>query len=104
MSNQPPEIIARYEVLFAVRTGVTVLLPKNPVFDGGIESPPSFTLSPGNPRDLLITGPAGTAILKDLQKDYLDEAIERGFIMFYETKDDEVIRCTPCGYRKQVPE
>jgi hypothetical protein len=100
MANQAPEIIARYEVLFAVRTGVTILMPKISVLDGGIEQPASFRISPDNPRDLVIDAGGHTAILKNLQKDYLDEAIERGFLMFYETRDDEVIRCTPCSYRK----
>ena len=99
MANQAPDIISRYEVLFAVRTGITVLMPKVTALDGGIEHPPSFHISPDNPRDLVITG-ASQAILKNFQKDHIDEAIDRGFIMFYETKDDEVIRCTPCSFRK----
>jgi hypothetical protein len=100
MTNQNPVIIARYEVLFAVRTGITILMPRIPVLDGGIEQHASFRISGENPRDLVIDGAGGTAILKNFQKDYLDEAIERGFIMFYETKDDEVVRCTHCSFRK----
>lgn len=100
MANQTPVIISKYEVLFAVRTGITVLMPKIHALDGGIEQAPTFRISPDNPRDVLIEGVAGSAVLKNLQKDHIDEALERGFIMFYETKDDEVIRCTPCGFRK----
>jgi hypothetical protein len=100
MANQAPHIISKYEVLFAVRTGITILMPSIPTLGGGIEQAATFRISPDNPRDLLIESCGQTAILKDMQKDYLDEAIERGFIMFYETKDDEVIRCTPCSYRK----
>lgn len=100
MANQAPEVISRYEVLFAVRTGITILMPKIAALDGGIEQPASFRISPDNPRDIVIESAGNRAVLKNLQKDYLDEAIERGFIMFYETRDDEVIRCTPCNYNK----
>lgn len=93
------EIISNYEVVFAVRTGVTILMPRLAVFDGGIEVPAQFRVSPDNPRDVLITAAEKSAVLKDLRKDYLDEAIGRGIIMFYETKDDEVVRCTPCNYQ-----
>ena len=92
------EIIQQYDVVFAVRTGVTILMPKTGIFDGGIEVPARFRVSPDNPRDVLITAAEKSAVLKDLRKDYLDQAIERGVIMFYELKDDEVIRCTPCSY------
>lgn len=101
MAVQPSETIAKYDVLFAVRTGVTVLMPKHPVFDGGVEVQVEFRVSPENPRDILITADGKSAVLKDLRKDYLDEAIERGVIMFYEMKDDEVVRCTPCSFRKK---
>lgn len=97
MATQSPESITKYDVLFAVRTGVTVLMQKHPVFDGGHEVKAEFRISPENPRDILITAAGKSALLKDLRKDYLDEAIERGVIMFYEMKDDEVVRCTPCN-------
>lgn len=92
------EIISEYEVVFATRTGVTILMPRLGVFDGGIEVPARFRVSPDNPRDVLITAAEKSAVLKGLRKDYLDAAIERGIIMFYELKDDEVVRCTPCNY------
>lgn len=98
MATQSPESITKYDVLFAVRTGVTVLMPKHAVFDGGHEVKAEFRISPDNPRDVLITAAEKSALLKDLRKDYLDEAIERGVIMFYEMKDDEVVRCTPCNF------
>jgi hypothetical protein len=91
--------IVKYEVLFAVRTGVTVLLPCVPAFDVGKEGKLSFKISPDNPRDIIINANNKTVTLKDLKKDYLDEAVSRGFIMFYETRDDEVVRCTPCNYQ-----
>ena len=101
MASQNPEIIARYDVMFAARTGVTILIDKTATFDCGHEVPVQFRISPDNPRDVLITANGKTALLKDLRKDYLDEAVERGVIMFYEMKDDEVVRCTPCNYARK---
>jgi hypothetical protein len=101
MPEQSPLVISRYDVMFAARTGVTILIDKNPTFDCGVEVPVLFRVSPDNPRDVLITADGRSALLKDLRKDYLDEAIERGVIMLYEMKDDEVVRCTPCSFRKK---
>lgn len=95
-----PEVIAKYEVLFAVRTGVTILLPRVAAFDCGAEVPISFKISPENPRDIIIDANDTQVTLKGLRKDHLDAAISRGFIMFYETEKDEVTRCTPCSYKK----
>lgn len=101
MAVQDAEIIKKYEVVFGARTGVTILVPKTRVFDCGVEIPVNFRVSADSPRDVLITAAGNSAVLKDLRKDYLDEAIERGVIMFYETKDDEVVRCTPCNFAKK---
>lgn len=101
MAAQAPEIIKNYDVLFAVRTGLTILIPKSDTFNCGVEIPVSFRPCPENPRDLEIVADQKTAVLKDLRKDYLDEALHRGVIMFYEMKDDEVVRCTPCNLSKR---
>ncbi len=101
MASQPSETIAKYEVLFSGRTGVTVLMQKHPVFDGGVEVKAEFKVSPDNPRDVVLMGGGKPAILKDLRKDYLEEAIERGVIMFYEMHDEEVVRCTPCNFARK---
>lgn len=97
MTSQSIEIIKDYDVLFAVRTGVTVLIPKAGVFDCGVEIPVHFKISPDNPRDLLISANGRQAVLKDMSKNHIDQAVARGSIMFYEMKGDEVIRCTPCS-------
>lgn len=101
MALQDPEIIQKYDVMFAARTGVTILIPETRTFDCGVEVPVHFKISPENPRDVLITANGRSAVLKDLRKDYLDEAVERGVIMFYEMKDDEVVRCTPCNIEQK---
>jgi hypothetical protein len=98
MSNQPPETITKYEVMFTVRTGVTVMVPLVAAFDGA-EKPPSFQRSPENPQDILIQGKK-PVVLKGMKKDHLEAAISKGFIMFYEMKNDEIIRSTLCNYQK----
>lgn len=101
MSNQSPETIADYEVLFALRTGVTVLLPKAAAFDGTEKSPAHFTICKKNPRDVIVNGSKKSFILKNMQKNHIEEAVSRGFIIFYELdKEDEVVRCTQCNYQK----
>lgn len=99
--EQNTEIVKNYDVMFAVRTGITVLIPKIPTLDCGTEVPVCFKVSPDNSKDLLITAAGKTAILKGFRQDYLEEAVKRGVIMFYEMKDEEVVRCTPCNYLKE---
>lgn len=100
MAIQAHEIITEYEVLFAVRTGVTVMVPLVKAFDGGAEKPLSFQVSPENPQDILINANNKPVLLKGMKKNHLDAAIARGFIMFYEMKDDEIVRSTLCNYQK----
>lgn len=95
---QKPEIITEYDVMFALRTGVTIMIPKIAAFDGGVSAVARFDVGADN--DVLISADGKSAVLKNLRRDYLDEAVERGVIMFYEMKDDEVVRCTPCSYNK----
>jgi hypothetical protein len=101
MSIQAHEIITEYEVLFAARTGVTVMVPVVTAFNGSAEKPISFEISPENPRDIIINANNKPVVLKGMKKDYLDAAISRGFIMFYEMKDDEIVRSTLCNYQKK---
>ena len=93
------EIITEYEVLYSVRIGVTVLVQKMRTFDCGIDVPVHFKVSPDNGRDVLISADGKAAILKDMKKEHLDAAVNRGMIMFYEMKEEEMVRCTPCSYR-----
>ena len=94
----PTETITKYEALFAVRTGLTIMLPCLALLDE--KTPVSFSVSPDNPRDIIIVAGGKKGLLKGLQKEHLEASVSRGFIMFYETKNDEVVRCTPCNYKK----
>ncbi|MBI3441165.1 MAG: hypothetical protein HY052_05095 [Proteobacteria bacterium] len=99
MPNQIPETITKYEVLFALRTGVTVMLPKVAAFGGGDKVPLSFKVSPDDPRDILIKTATRPVVLKDLKKEHVASAVSQGFIMFYEMEDDEIVRSTLCHYQ-----
>ncbi len=90
-------VITQYESLYALRTGLTILLPLTDDFDGGGVS---FAVSPDNPLDIIISASNRKIVLKSLKKEHLDASVARGFIMFYEMKDNEVVRCTPCSYKK----
>jgi len=102
MTNQASftETINKFEALFAVRTGLTVMLPCLAMLKGNEKAAVTFSVSPDNPRDIIIVAAGKKSLLKGLQKPHLDASVERGFIMFYETEDDEIVRCTPCNYQK----
>lgn len=95
------EIVKEYDVLFAIRTGITILLPKIHALDCSTDVPVQFQISPDNGSDLVITAADKSAILKDFKKELIAEAVKRGVIMFYEMKDEEVVRCTPCNHKKK---
>lgn len=95
MSNQP-HTITTYETLFAIRTGLTILLPKVAAFDGCEKSPPVFSVNAG---DVVITANGQTVILKKLAKNLLDASVTKGFIMFYEMNGEDFVRNTLCSYK-----
>ncbi len=86
--------ITDYQVMFTIHTGVTVLIPKTDILDKTPTGNIAFQIQ--SAHDILVEIENYRLIIKDLQQDYLDEAKERGFIMFYELEDEEVVRCTPC--------
>lgn len=94
-----PTDITDYEVVFGIRTGVTVLLPKNPVFDVKNQESIHFQASDKD-AFALITTPRGQIVLRGFKKEHLEESISRGYIMFYEMEDEEVVRCTKAVYKK----
>lgn len=104
MSTRNPEteakdVIRDYDALFAIRTGLTLLIPKHDVFNGGVETEVHFRISTDHPRDIVFTAQSRSIVIKDIRKEYLDAAIQRGTIMVYEMEDEEMVRCTPCVYR-----
>ncbi len=88
------QTITDYEIVFAVRSGVTILLPRNGLFDTGEDI--SFTVNPDHPGDLTLRANGSCVVLKDMDPDYLAEALERGSMMLYELENDEVVRCNTC--------
>lgn len=89
--------INEFDVMFAIHTGVTIMTAKNALFDGCENQDLLFSIPPESETSIIITTPADSAVvIKDIKKEYVTEAKERGFIMIYETEDDEIIRCTPC--------
>ncbi len=84
--------ITSYEVMFSIRTGVTVMLEKQNAFDAG-EDKLAFHAT-GN--DIIVKSPDGDITLCGMKENHVSEACNRGFILFYECEDDEVTRCTHC--------
>jgi hypothetical protein len=98
-SAKSSNIITEYEVLFAVRTGVTIIVPKVAAFNGATDTSVHFSVSPDNARDIIIQAGGTIVTLKNLKKNHLDAAIEQGFILFYEMEDEDIVRCTRCAYQ-----
>lgn len=93
-----PVDITDYEVVFGIRTGVTVLLPKNPVFDIKNQNEIHFKAA-GKNADVLIATSRGQIVLRNFKKDHLEESVSRGYIMLYEMEDEEVVRCTKAVHK-----
>jgi hypothetical protein len=77
------------------------MLPKIAAFNDSAKTPPGFTPSPDNPRDIIITAGGKKLLLKGLRQEHVEASVKNGFIMFYETEDDEVVRSTVCNYQKK---
>lgn len=91
--NQPPKIIKDFDAMFTMRTGLTLLLDKQDIFD---DNEAEFEVSDNG--DVLIKA-LGNAVVKGLSKTHIDNSINKGFIMFYEMVDGEVVRNTICRYK-----
>ncbi len=94
--------ITKYEVMFALHTGVTIMTPRLDIFDPYENSELDFHINTDGAQELVVSTPDNQSIvLKDFQRDYLAEAEERGFVMLYELNDeDEIVRCTPCQLKR----
>src|SRR5690242_16992044 len=99
MSKETPETVTKYEVLFALRTGLTVLMPKTASLDPIDKTTPTFDVSPDNDQDIVIKAKR-PILLKGLKKEHIKSSMDRGFVMIYETEDDEVVRNTIINYLK----
>ncbi len=97
MTNHAPFTVTDYEVLFAARTGMTILLPKLSAFD---QTPVTFRTHPDQPDTLLIEGGKSPVVLKNLKKPQIEAVLAKGFIMFYEMQGEDVVRNTLCTLNK----
>jgi len=90
-----PVSVKNYEVLFALRTGVTVLLPKMPELDA-VEKSGAATFQ-ANGSDIVVSA-AGRQLISiaGMKPNHIASAVQMGFIMLYETEKDEVVRNALC--------
>ncbi len=87
------ETVDTYEMLYGVRTGLTVLLAPIATLAVPVSVRVQFCQEGS---DLVITADAREAVLRNVPAHHLAQAQQHGVIMFYEMKDDDVVRCTPC--------
>ena len=89
--------ITDYDVVFALHTGVTVMMPKMTAFDDCENTELAFTFDKKAENDVYIQTPAGeSVIVADIRPDLKTEILARGFLMIYELEDDSIVRCIPC--------
>lgn len=90
--------VTDYDIVFALHTGVTIMMQRQSAFDGSSDSEVPFTLSPPEDGEIHITPPAhGDLVIKNVAKNMMAEILQRGFFMVYELDGDEIARCTPCA-------
>ena len=87
------EVVEKFEMLYGLRTGLTVLLAPIETLDVPVSVKVGFRVDQG---DMLITADGREAVLKKVAPQHIEQAERHGVIMFYEMKDDDVVRCTPC--------
>lgn len=87
------ETVDKFEMLYGIRTGLTVLIAPIDTLDVPVDVRVQFEVDGG---DLLITAKDRAAVLKKVPAQHIEQANRHGVIMFYEMKDDDVVRCTPC--------
>lgn len=87
------EVIDKFEMLYGIRTGLTVLLAPVKTLDVPVSVRVRFR---PDAADLLIEADGRQAVLKNVPAHHIDQANKHGVIMFYEMDGDDVIRCTPC--------
>lgn len=87
------EVIDKFEMLYGIRTGLTVLLSPVKTLDVPVSVRVRFR---PEAADLLIEADGRQAVLKNVPPHHIDQANKHGVIMFYEMDGDDVVRCTPC--------
>ncbi len=87
------EIVEKYEMLYGIRTGLTVLMAPVKALDVPVSVRVEFTVEGG---DVLVTAAGQGIVLKKVPPAHIEQATRHGAMMFYEMDGDDVVRCTPC--------
>ena len=87
------EVIEKFEMLYGIRTGLTVLMAPIDTLDVPVSVRVQFREDKG---DLVLLAGDREAVLKKVPAHHIEQAMRHGVIMFYEMKGDDVVRCTPC--------
>ncbi len=87
------EVVEKFEMLYGIRTGLTVLLAPIDTLDVPVSVRVEFHEDKG---DLIVSANGREALLKKVPAQHIEQANRHGVMMFYEMKGDDVVRCTPC--------
>ena len=90
-------VITSFDIVFALHTGVTIMMPKQAAFDKNDEAELIFTLSdPESGCVTLRTADNNSVEIQGIKVEMMREIHSRGFFMIYEMDNDDIVRCAPC--------
>tara|TARA_B100000686_G_C16778660_1_gene970295 strand:+ start:2461 stop:2757 length:297 start_codon:yes stop_codon:yes gene_type:complete len=93
----PHQTIIEFDIVFALHTGVTIMMPKQSAFDKNDEAELLFRLSEPADGTITLRTVEGSAVeIKGVRDEMMREIKARGFFMIYEMDDDDIVRCAPC--------
>lgn len=89
--------ITEYDIVFALHTGVTIMMQQQSAFDNTDDVELPFTVDE-DAAAVHIDTPAGQKLsIQDIKPALVAEIKARGFFMIYELDGDDMVRCTPCS-------
>ena len=89
--------ITDYDIVFALHTGVTIMMQKQKAFDNCEEIDLPFTVDDTGDGAVHINLTDGQKVtIENIKPNMLTEIQARGFFMIYELDGDDMARCTPC--------
>lgn len=90
-------VITDFDIVFALHTGVTIMMPQQKAFDKNDEAELAFTLSDPDQGQIHITTIEGKTVeVQGVKPEMMREIAGRAFFMIYEMDNDDIVRCAPC--------
>ncbi len=96
MSNT---VVTDYDIVFALHTGVTIMMQQQKDFDNSPDGELPFTVSEADSAVHIEAASGKTVIIDNIKSNMLAEIKGRAFFMIYEFDGEDMTRCTPCALK-----